>query len=262
MPSKSKSSSSKKASSSRKKSANPLEPVFKKNPRSFRIGGSIMPKRDLGRFVRWPKYIRIQRQRKVLKERLKTPPAINQFSVTLDKNQATEAMKLFNKYRPESSKDKKERLRALGAKEAAAAGAGVSGTRGPVVHYGLNHVTTMVEQQRAKLVLIASDVDPIELVLWLPALCRRMGVPFAIIKNRSRLGALVHQKNATCVCLEKVNAEDNKAMDTLSALFMEMYNNNPVTSWGERTLGMKTTIRVAKREARRKAEAAARAAVM
>ena len=131
-----------------------------------------------------------------------------------------------------------------------------------LVHFGLNHVTTMIEQQRAKLVLIASDVDPIELVLWLPALCRRMGVPFAIIKNRSRLGALVHQKNATCVCLEKVNAEDNKALDTLSALFMEMYNNNPVTTWGERTLGMKTTIRVAKREARRKAEAAARAAVM
>ena len=72
----------------------------------------------------------------------------------------------------------------------------------------------------------------------------------------------MHQKNATCVCLEKVNAEDNKALDTLSALFMEMYNNNPVTSWGERVLGMKTTIRVAKREARRKAEMAARAAVM
>ena len=94
MPSKSKSKKS-----SRKKSQNPLEPVFRKTPRSFRIGGSVLPKRDLGRFVRWPRYIRIQRQRKVLKQRLKTPPAINQFSVTLDKNQATEAMKLFNKYR-------------------------------------------------------------------------------------------------------------------------------------------------------------------
>jgi len=68
----------------------------------------------------------------------------------------------------------------------------------------------MVESKRAKLVCIASDVDPIELVLWLPALCRRMGVPFCIVKNRSRLGALVNQKKATCVCIEKVNQEDNK----------------------------------------------------
>lgn len=222
-----------------------------------------MPKkRDLGRFVRWPKYIRIQRQRKVLKQRLKTPPAINQFNTTLDKNQAIETMKLFNKYRPESAKAKAERLRKLGAAEAASAGAGVSGPSGPVVHFGLNHVTKMVEEKRAKLVLVASDVDPIELVIWLPALCRKMGVPFAIIKNRSRLGSLVHQKNATCVALEKVNAEDNGALDRLSALYMEMFNNNPVTSWGERTLGMKTTVRVQKREARRLAELRARAAVM
>lgn len=35
--------------------------LFEKNPRNFRIGGNIQPKRDLTRFVRWPKYIRIQR---------------------------------------------------------------------------------------------------------------------------------------------------------------------------------------------------------
>lgn len=36
-------------------------PLFEKNPRNFRIGGDIQPKRDLTRFVKWPKYIRIQR---------------------------------------------------------------------------------------------------------------------------------------------------------------------------------------------------------
>jgi len=34
-------------------------PLFDKNPRNFRIGGHIQPKRDLTRFVKWPKYIRI-----------------------------------------------------------------------------------------------------------------------------------------------------------------------------------------------------------
>lgn len=34
--------------------------------------------------------------------------------------------------------------------------------------YGLNHVTNLVESKKAKLVVIAHDVDPIELVMWLP----------------------------------------------------------------------------------------------
>ena len=37
------------------------------------------------RFVKWPKYIRLQRQKAVLQTRLKIPPPINQFSQTLDK---------------------------------------------------------------------------------------------------------------------------------------------------------------------------------
>ena len=61
--------------------------LFEKNPRNFRIGGDIQPKRDLTRFVKWPKYIRIQRQKRILLTRLKVPPAINQFSKTIDKNQ-------------------------------------------------------------------------------------------------------------------------------------------------------------------------------
>jgi large subunit ribosomal protein L7Ae len=40
------------------------ESLFAKNPRSFRIGGDIQPKRNLTRFVKWPKYVRIQRQKK------------------------------------------------------------------------------------------------------------------------------------------------------------------------------------------------------
>lgn len=40
------------------------------------------------------------------------------------------------------------------------------------IKFGLNHVTTLIEERKAKLVVIAHDVDPIELVLWLPHLCR------------------------------------------------------------------------------------------
>ena len=38
------------------------------------------------------------------------------------------------------------------------------------------------------MVVIAHDVDPIELVVFLPALCRTIGVPYCIIKGKAGLG--------------------------------------------------------------------------
>lgn len=45
-------------------------------------------------------------------------------------------------------------------------------------------------QNKAQLVVIAHDVDPIELVVWLPALCRKMEIPYCIVKGKSRLGSV------------------------------------------------------------------------
>lgn len=47
-----------------------------------------------------------------MNQRLKVPPAIAQFSHTLDKNTATQLFKLLNKYRPETKQEKKARLEA------------------------------------------------------------------------------------------------------------------------------------------------------
>lgn len=63
-----------------------VDPLIQKKPRNFGIGQDIQPKRDLTRFVRWPRYIKVQRQRAVLYQRIKVPPPINQFrSQTLDR---------------------------------------------------------------------------------------------------------------------------------------------------------------------------------
>jgi len=56
------------------------------------------------------------------------------------------------------------------------------------IKYGLNQVTTLVENKQAKLVVIAHDVDPIELVLWLPSLCKAKQVPYCFVKCKSKLG--------------------------------------------------------------------------
>ncbi|PPS05692.1 hypothetical protein E1A91_A02G137800v1 [Gossypium mustelinum] len=36
--------------------------------------------------MKWPKVVCIQRKKRILKQRLKVPPALNQFTKTLDKN--------------------------------------------------------------------------------------------------------------------------------------------------------------------------------
>jgi large subunit ribosomal protein L7Ae len=149
--------------------------------------------------VRWPEYVRLQRQKKILNLRLKVPPAIAQFQVVLDRNTAAQAFKLLNKYRPESKTEKKERL----LKEATAIQEGKKkedvSKKPYAAKFGLNHVVGLIENKKAALVLIPNDVDPIELVVFLPALCRKMGVPYAIIKGKARLGTVVHQKVRYCL---------------------------------------------------------------
>jgi len=227
-----------------KKAPNPL---IERRPRNFGIGQAIQPKRDLTRFVKWPKYIKLQRQRRVLLHRLKVPPTINQFTNTLDKNTAKQLFRLLDKYAPETTKAKKQRLFSLAANKKETP----EKTPKPVtVKYGLNHVTALVESKKAKLVVIAHDVDPIELVVWLPTLCRKVDVPYVIVKGKARLGTLVHKKTAAAVCLVDVRKEDKNELATLSQSAKDLYNNNTqiLRTWGGGKLGGKSMAVVRRRE--------------
>lgn len=231
-----------------KKAKSQPDPLFPARPRNFQIGGDIrIAGRDLSRFVKWPRYVRLQRQRAVLYQRLKVPPSINQFTKTLNKNEASTVFTLLNKYRAPTKAAKKQRI-----KEAAAAE--VEGEEAPekdphMIKFGLKHVTTLVEEKQASVVIIANDVDPIELVLWLPALCRKMKVPFMIVKDKARLGALCALKTAAAVALTTVNAADQAQLDLLISLANEKYNDNPelVRKWGGGIMGLKTQAKLKKR---------------
>merc|ERR1739847_47183 len=131
--------SSKKKSSGGKNS----NPLFETRSKTFGIGGALPPKRDLTRYVKWPKYVLLQRQRRVLCKRLKVPPSVNQFTKTLDRNVAESVLKLALKYRPEDKAAKKERL--LGEAEAAKSGKTVSKSKPVMIKYGINHITNLVE---------------------------------------------------------------------------------------------------------------------
>ena len=59
------------------------------------------------------------------------------------------------------------------------------------VRRGTNEVTKAVERGIAKLVLIAKDVDPPEVVAHLPYLCKEKKIPFIFIEHKSELGKVV-----------------------------------------------------------------------
>jgi large subunit ribosomal protein L7Ae len=237
-----------------------VNPLFEKRPRNFGIGQDIQPKRDLSRFVKWPKYIRLQRQKAVLQTRLKVPPPINQFTQTLDRQTATQMFKLLDKYRPETKEAKKERLRARA--EARAAGKeDAPSKRAPVLRHGVNTVTTLVEKKKAQLVVIANDVDPIELVLFLPALCRKMGVPYCIVKNKARLGRVARRKTSSCLAITNVESGDRTSLNKLVESVKTNYNERGdeiKKHWGGGSLGGKSAAKIAKIEKAKAKELAAK----
>jgi large subunit ribosomal protein L7Ae len=207
-----------KAKAETKKLVNPL---YEKRAKNFGIGQDIQPKRDLTRFVKWPQYIRVQRQRSILLKRLKVPPPINQFTQALDKQTSTQLFKLLEKYRPETRQERKLRLKQR-AEEQAKSGKPDRPTKRPNgLRSGMNAVTNLVEKKKAQLVIIAHDVEPIEFVLHLPTLCRKMGIPYCIVKGKARLGRLVHLKTCSSLALTDVNIDDKSGLTKIIDALME-----------------------------------------
>ena len=204
------------------------EEHFKKyqaNQKTFKTGKDIQPKRDLSRFIKWPLYIQIQRERKILFQRLKIPPTINQFSKSLDKNILKQLIFTLSKYKKDCNtnhfKQKKNII---------------------YIKHGINTITNLIQKKKALFVVIANDVNPIELVIWLPALCQKMDIPFCIIKDKSRLGKLVNKKATSCITitsvLETEKSEVQKLIDCFRINFNNRYEENK-KRWGGGILSSK-----------------------
>ena len=53
-----------------------------------------------------------------------------------------------------------------------------------------------------------------------------MDIPYCFVNGKAKLGQLVHQKNATVVCLTDIRKEDEGDLNNLATSFRANFNNN------------------------------------
>ncbi len=75
---------------------------------------------------------------------------------------------------------------------------------------GVNEATKIIERGQAKLVIIAKDVNPNEIIMHFPALCEEKGAPLVIVPSKKDLGASAGLQVATSavVVVHEGNAQD------------------------------------------------------
>lgn len=56
------------------------------------------------------------------------------------------------------------------------------------IRVGINETTKAIERGTAKLVLIARDTEPEEIVMHLPIICREKSIPFSFANTKKELG--------------------------------------------------------------------------
>jgi len=72
------------------------------------------------------------------------------------------------------------------------------------VRKGTNETTKAIERAQAKLVVIAEDVDPPEVVAHLPLLCDERKIPYIFVPSKEKIGSAVGiDVPAASVCIVK-----------------------------------------------------------
>jgi large subunit ribosomal protein L7Ae len=65
------------------------------------------------------------------------------------------------------------------------------------VSKGTNEVTKQAERKQAKLVVMATDVSPEEILAHIPLLCEEKGVPYGYVPSKEELGRAAGLKVST-----------------------------------------------------------------
>ena len=96
------------------------------------------------------------------------------------------------------------------------------------IRKGTNEVTKSIESAKAQFVVIASDVEPEEVVMHIPMLCAEKNIPYCYVLTKKELGEAAGMAVPTsAVSIEKAGNAAEIIRDIAEALHMPLAGSKP-----------------------------------
>jgi large subunit ribosomal protein L7Ae len=87
---------------------------------------------------------------------------------------------------------------------------------------GTNEVTKLIERGQAKLVVLAEDVQPEEVVAHIPLLCEEKGIPYIYVPTKQDLGTSAGLKVPTAAVAVTDPGRAKATSDEIAGKFAEL----------------------------------------
>jgi large subunit ribosomal protein L7Ae len=92
----------------------------------------------------------------------------------------------------------------------------IAETRESKIRKGFNEVTKSIERSLAKLVVMAEDVSPPEILFHIPLLCENKSIPYAYISTKKELGNIVRiNVGSAAIAIEKLGINNENVLDNV-----------------------------------------------
>ena len=92
----------------------------------------------------------------------------------------------------------------------------IAETRDSKIRKGMNEVTKSIERNAAKLVIMAEDVSPPEILFHIPLLCEEKGISYGYVSGKKELGNAVRiNVSSAAIAVENVGTGNESALDNI-----------------------------------------------
>ena len=92
----------------------------------------------------------------------------------------------------------------------------IAESRDSKIRKGMNEVTKSIERNIAKLVVMAEDVSPPEILFHVPLICEEKSIPYAYLSSKKELGNTVRiNVGASAIAIENLGTGNDNILDAL-----------------------------------------------
>ncbi|MBY8990247.1 MAG: ribosomal L7Ae/L30e/S12e/Gadd45 family protein [Candidatus Lokiarchaeota archaeon] len=90
----------------------------------------------------------------------------------------------------------------------------IAESRDSKIRKGMNEVTKSIERQLSKLIIMAEDVTPPEILFHIPLLCEEKGIPYGYLSTKKELGNTARiNVSASAISIENVGTGNDSAVN-------------------------------------------------